>query len=225
VWTRGCGWVSKASRSPASASIVGLSVILLSAIHLSALARVSLEESSARGRAACQRDLSPCSGGRTGRPEPQAALRADPGLRSILESSIYSKSVMYAAITDPSGVAMAHSDRAQEGRMLPPRRDLDTLLDRGGLSQLLEIYSGEGRIFEVRQPLLLGSEAFRLDPNRGLDPSDQTRARHCVQPALATALMALLISTGVALVFAQLMLRPIHVLRSGLSRLGRGELV
>ena len=39
-----------------------------------------------------------------------------------------------------------------------------------------------------------------------------------------TAAIALAISTMVAMLLAQWMLRPIHVIQSGLSRLGRGEL-
>src|SRR5205823_274578 len=44
-----------------------------------------------------------------------------------------------------------------------------------------------------------------------------------LRPAIATALAALAVSVIVAMLFAQLLLRPIHVIRSGLTRLGRGE--
>src|SRR5438876_1394137 len=40
---------------------------------------------------------------------------------------------------------------------------------------------------------------------------------------MATALIALAIAVFVAMLLAQLLLRPIHVIRSGLTRLGRGE--
>jgi signal transduction histidine kinase len=42
-------------------------------------------------------------------------------------------------------------------------------------------------------------------------------------PALNIALLALLVGVVVAALLAQLLLRPIHVIRSGLTRLGRGE--
>ena len=42
-------------------------------------------------------------------------------------------------------------------------------------------------------------------------------------PATVTALAALAIAVIVAMLLAQLLLRPIHVIRSGLTRLGRGE--
>ena len=41
---------------------------------------------------------------------------------------------------------------------------------------------------------------------------------------LVTAAMAILIASFVAMLLAQITLRPIHVIRSGLARLGRGEL-
>src|SRR5262249_39651038 len=44
-----------------------------------------------------------------------------------------------------------------------------------------------------------------------------------LRPAVATALAALTISVIVATLLAQLLLLPIHVIRSGLTRLGRGE--
>ena len=44
-----------------------------------------------------------------------------------------------------------------------------------------------------------------------------------LQPAVATALIALAVAVIGAMLLAQLLLRPIHVIRSGLTRLGRGE--
>ena len=42
--------------------------------------------------------------------------------------------------------------------------------------------------------------------------------------ALQSVVVALVVSTLVAMLLAQWMLRPIHVIQSGLTRLGRGEL-
>src|SRR5438128_10711898 len=44
-----------------------------------------------------------------------------------------------------------------------------------------------------------------------------------LRPAVATAFAALAVAVLVATLLAQLLLRPIHVIRSGLTRLGRGE--
>src|SRR5262249_59581145 len=119
-------------------SIVGAVVVLLSLYFLSRLASVSLEESRARAvmleKAIYQRarDVVSLDGDRL-------AVRPDPGLRSILESSLYSDNVTFAAIADAHGIAVAHVDPAQEGRALPEVEDLDALLSRPALSQLLAI--------------------------------------------------------------------------------------
>src|SRR6185503_1192142 len=89
-----------------------------------------------------------------------AALRDDPGLRAVLESSIYGESVTDAAIVDTNGVAIAHNDRTQEGKPFPDRSDLAALLEEGALEQLKVIYSQDGGTLEVRQPMILEDQAF-----------------------------------------------------------------
>ena len=67
-------------------SIVGAVVVVLSLLHLARLARVSLEESQARAELLANADLPPRAPGRGRAASIRiAALRADPGLRSILE--------------------------------------------------------------------------------------------------------------------------------------------
>jgi len=205
-------------------SIVGAVVVVLSLLHLARLARVSLEESHARAElvadAVYHRAREVVGEGT----DPYKALGGDPGLRSILESSLYSKNVTFAAIVDAHGRVVADADPALEGQPLPPVGDLSALLSRSALSQLRAIYSGQGRNLELRQPLLLGTTEFgslhvgvsTLLIRQDLDAS--------LRPAIATAFAALAVSVIVASLLAQLLLRPIHVIRSGLTRLGRGEL-
>ena len=82
-------------------SIVGAVVVVLSLMHLAQLARVSLDESRARAELLANaifhraREVVASTA-----PIRYEALRADPGLRSILESSLYSKNVTFAAIVD-----------------------------------------------------------------------------------------------------------------------------
>src|SRR5688572_7108179 len=100
-------------------SIVGAVVVALSLVHLANLARVQLEESRARAEllanAIFHRAREVIGAGA----DPHEALRADPGLRSILESSLYSKNVTYAAIVDVYGIALAHADPGLEGHAIP----------------------------------------------------------------------------------------------------------
>ena len=95
------------------------------------------------------------------------------------------------------------------------------LLRRNALTQLRAIYAD--RTLEIEQPLLLGDEPFgsiRIGLSTLLMRGDLQQA---LRDAAATALVALLVATGGALLLAQWMLRPIHVIRSGLTRLGQGE--
>jgi signal transduction histidine kinase len=155
--------------------------------------------------------------------DPYGALRDDPGLRAILESSLFAKNVTFAAIVDTRDVAIAHADRSVEGQPLPPSGDLIELQDRFALQQLIEIYRGQGRTVELRQPLLLGDRQFgsiRIGVSTLLIRQDLNTL---LTSPIATAFAALAIAIIVAMLLAQLLLRPIHVIRSGLTRLGRGE--
>lgn len=203
--------------------IVGLAVGVLSLIHFISLTRVSLDESRKRGELLAYAIFQRAQAVVPGQAEPYAALRADGGLRSILESSAYSKELTYAAVCDWKGVSIADSDPDREGRELPPAGNLDDLLARPGLAQLVSVYRSGGRTLEVRQPLTLAGEKFgsiRIGVSTLLVRDELTKA---LQPAAATAFVAMLLGVFVAASFAQLILRPIHVIRSGLTRLGRGE--
>ena len=129
----------------------------------------------------------------------------------------------YAAIVDVQGIAVADSDRALEGRPMPARGDLRTLVAGGSLAMLRAICTPEGQTLELRQPLLMGGAEFgsiRIGVSTLLIRHELGQA---LRPAIVTGAVALLVATIVALFFAQLILRPIHVIRGGLSRLGRGE--
>jgi signal transduction histidine kinase len=204
-------------------SIVVVVVVVLSVLNLARLARVSLDESQARAELLANAVYHRAQQVVVGGAEPLAVLRADPGLRSILESSLYSKNVMYAALVDAHGVAVAHADRSLEGQPLPPVGDLGKLLDRPALSQLRAIYSSQGQNLEFRRPLLLGDTEIgstRIGVSTLLIRQDLDQS---LRPALVTAFIALAVSVLVATLLSQLFLRPIHMIRSGLTRLGKGE--
>jgi signal transduction histidine kinase len=206
-------------------AIVGTVVVILSVVQLSQLASVSLDETRARAEllanAIYHRAQKVGVGVST---EPLANLRDDPGLRSILESTLYSKNVTFAALVDIGDVAVAHADRSLEGQKLPAGGDLGKLLDRSAMAQLLAIYSSQGQNLEFRQPLLIGDAeigSIRIGSSTLLIRQDLNGA---LGPAARAALAALALSVLGAVVLAQILLRPIHVIRSGLTRLGRGEL-
>jgi signal transduction histidine kinase/HAMP domain-containing protein len=205
-------------------AIVGVAIVALSGLHVARLAEVVLHESHARGQLLANAIFHRAREVVTGSKDPYQALRTDPGLRAILESSIYGESVTDASVLDTMGTIVASSDPTQVGLRLRPRADLAALVNEAGpLDQLGVIYSQEGQSLEVRLPMRLGEEAFgsiRIGVSTLLMRQEVNAS---LQPALVTAAIALGIAVLVAAFLAQLLLRPIHVIRSGLTRLGKGE--
>jgi signal transduction histidine kinase len=204
-------------------AIVGLAVVALSILYAARLTDVVLHESYSRGQLMAKAILHHAGVIVTGDGDPWAQLRADIGLRSIIESSAYSDNITTATIVDTNGIIVIANLRAMVGQLSPQQDDLGALDASSPYEKLKEIYTGDGRTLEVRETLKRSNEEFgsirigvsTLLMRRQLD--------ELFWAALFTVAAALGISVFVAGVFAQLLLRPIHVLRSGLTRLGRGE--
>ena len=203
--------------------IVGLAVVALSVLYAARLTDVVLHESYSRGQLMAKTILHHAGVVVTGDGDPWEQLRTDPGLRSIIEASAYSDNVTTATIVDTNGITMLANLRSMVGQLSPQQDDLGALDAATPYAKLREIYTGDGRTLEVRETLKRGDEEFgsirigvsTLLMRRELD--------ELFWGALFTVAAALGISVFVAGVFAQLLLRPIHVLRSGLTRLGKGE--
>ena len=214
----------KAKQVAGVTSLVVLIVAVLSGYHLATLARLSLLETASRAellsRAIFQRAREVVA---TPTSDPYAALRTDGGIRSILESSIgYSRNVTYAAIVNPQGIAVAHSFPSQEGTVMPEQENFAPIVASGALEQLRAVYSD--RTFEITEPILAGDQQF-ASVRIGVSPLlVRNELQDALKAAAGTVLAVLGLSMMVAMVLAQWMLRPIHVIQSGLSRLGRGEL-
>jgi len=205
-------------------ALVGAVVVALSAAHLVRIARLSLEDSRARGELLTNAVFHRAREVVTSRETAYAELAADAGVRSFLEATIYSEDVTYAAIVDAGQVAIAHSDASKVGQRLPPAGGLDELLARDGLAQVREIVNSRGKTLEWRAPLLLGDETLG-DIRIGISTLlVRESLLGTILPSLATATGALLVAVLVAIFLSQAVLRPIHVIQSSLTRLGRGEL-
>ena len=213
----------KAKQIAGVTAIVGVAVVALSALYVTRLASVVLKESHARAELLSNAIFHRARQVVTESQDPYVSLRTDPGLRAMLESSIYGESVTGAAIIDTEGTVIAASDTTLVGQRLRPRADLDSLLAERALQQLRVIYSQDGQTLEVGQPITLGDTPFgsiRIGVSTLLMRQELTAS---LRPALFTAAIALAVAVLVAAVLAQLMLRPIHVIKSGLTRLGKGE--
>jgi len=203
--------------------IVGLAVVALSILYAARLTDVVLHESYSRGQLMARTILHRAGGVVTGDGDPWTQLRDDSGLRSIIEASAYSDNITTATIVDTNGIIVIANLRSMVGQLSPQQDDLGALDESDAYAKLKEIYTGDGRTLEVREQLKRGDEEFgsirigvsTLLMRRELD--------ELFWGALFTVTAALGIAVFVAGVFAQLLLRPIHVLRSGLTRLGKGE--
>src|SRR5438067_662885 len=203
--------------------IVGLAAVVLSAYYLSSLARVRLEESEARGELLANAVFHRAQAVVRGGEDPATALGSDEGLHSILESSVYAKQLTYAAIVDTQGKAIAHSDSSLTGQTMPSYDDVNALLGQGPVPLVRAVYTAGGKIFEIRKPMLLSGKEFgsiRVGVSTLLIRHDLDEG---LRPALIAVIAAVAVASFIALLLAQVLLRPIHVIRSGITRLGRGE--
>jgi signal transduction histidine kinase len=204
-------------------SIVVLVVAGLSLLQIGTLVRVLLEQGTTRAELVATGIFHQTRDVLVSRETAYQDIRSSATVLSALESAMYSPEVLYAAIVDRTRTVIAANDPAQVGRTLARGEDLMTLADAPGYEQVRAVYT-EGRTLEWRQPVALGDEPFgeiciglstiliRQELDRSLAPA-----------GLAVGL-ALIIAVGVAMLLAQVVLRPIHVITSGLTRLGRGEL-
>ena len=214
----------RARQTAAVTLLIALAMTALSVQHLANLARVGLEDSRGIGdligRMIYQQAREAIAAGG----DPEAALRTNQGIRSILESTtVYGRNVTYAAVVDINSHAIAHSFPAAEGRRMEPGEDLAAVLDAGTLAQIRTIYAD--RTLEVALPLELGDEPFgaiRVGLSPVLIRDDLTQA---LRPMLLTTALLSGAAILVGLVLATRILRPIHVINSGLMKLGRGEKV
>jgi signal transduction histidine kinase len=214
----------RARQTAAVTLLIALAMTALSLQHLANLARVGLEDSRGigelLGRMVYQRARDAIAAGG----DPEDSLRADQGIRSILESTAaYGRNVTDAAVVDNDGRAIAHSFPAAEGQRIEAGENLAAVLEGSTPAQIRTIYAD--RALEVVLPLELGDEPFgaiRVGLSPVLIRDDLTKA---LQPMLLTTVLLSAAAVFVGLVLASRILRPIHVINSGLIKLGRGEKV
>ena len=204
-------------------AIVGVAVVALSVLYVARLGVVIVDESHARAKMLANTIFHRVSQMKVDPADPYASLRADPGLQSVVQASVYGEGVLYAAIVDTGDTAVMHSDEAVIGRTMAAQGDLTALAEATPTEKLRVILTGDGRTLDVRQLMVVDDKVFgsiRVGVSTILMRSVLNES---LTPALATAASALAIAVFVAALLSQLLLRPIHVLRSGLTRLGRGE--
>jgi signal transduction histidine kinase len=218
----------KAKQVAGVTTLVVLVVAGMIAVQIASLTRLRIDETKSRATTLKESmlDRAAVVVREAGTTDPYVAIRNDGGMRSTLRSSVTNQpetnTILYAAIVDTKGNVVAHSTPALEGQPIPPLEPLETIVEASAFDQLMFVL--QERRFELREQILAGDTDFgaiRIGVSTLF-------VRAEILKALAsfgyTAVIALAISTMVATLLAQWMLRPIHVIQSGLTRLGRGEL-
>jgi signal transduction histidine kinase len=213
----------RARQTAAVTLLIALAMTALSVQHLANLARVGLEDSRGigelLGNMIYQRARDAILAG--GDPE---ALRTDQGIRSILQSTAtYGRNISYAAVVDNDNRAIAHNFPAAEGQKIEPGENLTAVLDGGISGQIRAIYAD--RALEIVLPLELGNAPFGAI-RVGLSPVlIRDDLREALRPMLVATVLMSAAAVLLGLVLATRILRPIHVINSGLMKLQRGEKV
>jgi signal transduction histidine kinase len=202
---------------------VGLFVVVLSAVYVSQLAGAVLSENQKTAELLAKQLHNRVFEITSEAPDPYEALRTDPGIRSLLESTVFGPVLNGASIVDRSGIVLASDDAGTVGTRVQPYPPLTELVDADVLTKLQTIYLREVPNHEVRNDMPLNdgeTVSIRVAVSTVLvrgELSDMLRT------ALITGAAALGIAVVVGVLLAQLLLKPIHVIRSGLTRLGKGE--
>ncbi|MEW5979457.1 MAG: ATP-binding protein [Acidobacteriota bacterium] len=154
----------------------------------------------------------------------QEALTEDPGLSSLFESTTgYSTTILYLAVTDPTGVALAHSDASQVGLKLTRLEDLTLLRDAGPLRQFQILY-GPPKNYEVTFPMVDASNNLFGTVRVAINTAFlQHELNQFFQQNLWIAAIVLLAATLLSAVFSHLLLSPLTFISAGIERLIRGE--
>ncbi len=213
----------RAKQTALVTATVGIFVMVLAAVYVSQLAHAVLLENQKMAQFLAKQIFHRAFEVVPGAPDPYAALRDDAGIRSLLESTIFGPVLTGASIVDTHGNVVTSDDRSLIGQPFVQHNELSSLVNGGMLDQLRTIYLRDGATFEVREAMTLNDEAFgsiRVGVNT-VFVRDQLSKMMWL--ALFTGALALVLAVLVAGLTSSLLLKPIHVIRSGLTRLGKGE--
>ncbi len=204
-------------------AMVAMVVTALSLLHLVNLAGVLLEEGRARAELLANGVYNQAKDVVTSRETAAAELRASRSVQSAVDAAVYSQDVVDAAIVDGDSRVLASTVPAQVGTIMAARVPLAEVLAANGIGRVRAVYAAQ-RTLEWRQPIALGDQPFgeiRIGLSTLLVRQDLNES---LAPAALAAGVSLLVAVVVAMLLAQVVLRPMHVIRSSLTRLGRGDL-
>ena len=204
---------------------VVLFVVAASAVaHLASVARIALgaaaEEGELLARQLYHQSSRVVAASALSSPTP---LRGDPGIRAMLEGMVgYSHTVVYAAIVDPSGRVLAHSNPKLEGEVLPPRESLERVKGWGLLRTVASLLREPG-VYEAQVPMRMGERPFgtvRVGVSTSLLRQELAQA---ALHSLVLAVVALGLVVVVGLGAGHMLLRSLRKIAQRMERLARRQ--
>src|SRR5262249_35207170 len=208
----------------ALAVVVLLVVVASTVAHLANVARLALRAAADEGELMARQVYHQSARVMAASPNASPALlQQDAGMHALLEGMIgYSRTVVYAAVVDPTDRILVHSNPKLDGQILPPRESLERLKTRSTLANVAAFF-GQPEVYEAQGPMRLGERPFGTV---GVGVSTSLLKQELTQAALyslAVALIALGVAVAVGLVVGHLLLRSLRKIAQGMERLARGE--
>ena len=204
---------------------VVLFVVAASAVaHLASVARIALGAAAQEGellaRQLYHQSSRVVAASALSSPTP---LQGDPGIRAMLEGMVgYSHTVVYAAIVDPSGRVLAHSNPKLEGEVLPPRESLERVKGWGMLRTVASLLREPG-VYEAQVPMRMGERPFgtvRVGVSTSLLRQELAQA---ALHSLVLAVVALGLVVVVGLGAGHMLLRSLRKIAQRMERLARRQ--
>src|SRR5881394_2588990 len=151
------------------------------------------------------------------------AFERNEGLSEELQAPLGANAWMYdVMIVDKYGMVLASSDPQMPGTTAAPR-PLFTQLERANIFKQMKALYGPQPVYEVRYPFTMAKEPFG-EVRVGISIS---LLRNEILPSLrnsaAIALVALLVSTGLAMVVSGATLAPLQEISTQLDRISAGQ--
>ena len=154
--------------------------------------------------------------------DPRTVLSRDPDLRSLLDATVgYAPWLLYAAVVDDKGVAIAHSDPKREGEVVPPQPSLRSLVSDHPLRRLLG--STRSEIYETALPFNLNGKPLATIRLGIAMPLLRGRLDDAFWYTVVLGVLALGAALVVALGLSSVTLKPIRKLAEDMERLRRGD--
>jgi signal transduction histidine kinase len=153
----------------------------------------------------------------------QEMLETDPGLNSLMQSIVGYSAIIYdAAIVDPNGRAMLHTDADMLGKPMPQRPQFGVVL-HGSLRDQVHIIYGKPTVYEIRMPLERGGAPFG-DIRVGISTTFmKSELRPQLDRALAFSGAAIFVSLLLAAGLSNTVLHPLQAIGRRLDRMSAGE--